>query len=98
MQLNPARGRKHARALIKHKKYDEVYAAQPREGTETRNQTSHFTLLTKDRFMQLNPARGRKHLAHYFVVGAQDGKGFMQLNPARGRKQTRKFEEEIIIL
>ena len=48
--------------------------------------------------MQLNPARGRKHLAHYFVVGAQDGKGFMQLNPARGRKQTRKFEEEIIIL
>ena len=39
-----------------------VYAAQPREGTETQNWDESGNRLNGKRFMQLNPARGRKHL------------------------------------
>ena len=60
MQLNPARGRKlEIEILVLHELPPMVYAAQPREGTETRD----IPILScpKDcRFMQLNPARGRK--------------------------------------
>ena len=35
-----------------------VYAAQPREGTETKQTIDQ--IIISDRFMQLNPARGRK--------------------------------------
>ena len=49
-------------------------------------------------FMQLNPARGRKLVKHLATLRDKHNCRFMQLNPARGRKQTRKFEEEIIIL
>ena len=38
----------------------EVYAAQPREGTETRDKVVLRILKNSRRFMQLNPARGRK--------------------------------------
>ena len=35
MQLNPARGRKHELGFVNNKEDTMVYAAQPREGTET---------------------------------------------------------------
>ena len=37
-----------------------VYAAQPREGTETGKRIADYTPIPTPRFMQLNPARGRK--------------------------------------
>ena len=76
-------GNKHG-SLRRKLSFCKVYAAQPREGTETRI-SSLVSICRIARFMQLNPARGRKHdeysewLAHY-------GTRFMQLNPARGRK------------
>ena len=62
-----------------------VYAAQPREGTET------ILVAVQDvkhckRFMQLNPARGRK-LKIVDHKHATPSNRFMQLNPARGRKR-----------
>ena len=61
MQLNPARGRKlddlsHLVSVTK-----VVYAAQPREGTETHQSMPRLGRMPIW-FMQLNPARGRKHL------------------------------------
>ena len=60
MQLNPARGRK---PILRNKTLDKphilVYAAQPREGTETQRITDWANDIVQ-RFMQLNPARGRK--------------------------------------
>ena len=59
MQLNPARGRKPSRHYGRITlESNEVYAAQPREGTETLQASSHLWWFP--RFMQLNPARGRK--------------------------------------
>ena len=83
MQLNPARGRKlegPARAVPLG---SVVYAAQPREGTET---LPGYRPIQHDLpgFMQLNPARGRKLEG---LHEEQHGPArFMQLNPARGRK------------
>ena len=62
MQLNPARGRKpqqhHGWSGVLYLRM--VYAAQPREGTETLG-SGHTTRGSREpRFMQLNPARGRK--------------------------------------
>ena len=60
MQLNPARGRKLKIVLdIRYDWISPVYAAQPREGTETQPKNQASDARTK-RFMQLNPARGRK--------------------------------------
>ena len=64
-----------------------VYAAQPREGTETHIMRTHFEL-TLPRFMQLNPARGRKQDFELLVNVEDFLNGFMQLNPARGRKHS----------
>ena len=61
MQLNPARGRKQYFVNgIVGCLGSLVYAAQPREGTETSRtwNVSHWS--RRSRFMQLNPARGRK--------------------------------------
>ena len=59
MQLNPARGRKHPLGLgLLREHHRVVYAAQPREGTETRSALMFPRI--PSRFMQLNPARGRK--------------------------------------
>ena len=85
MQLNPARGRKPDVVRRRHGgREGVVYAAQPREGTETRQSNSHVPLTSRRWFMQLNPARGRKRgaVAPPQAVGVR----FMQLNPARGRK------------
>ena len=62
-----------------------VYAAQPREGTET-VYSGFFESRFFTRFMQLNPARGRKLglLISYQILLIN--LRFMQLNPARGRK------------
>ena len=61
MQLNPARGRKHRPFSIHLGWFKvEVYAAQPREGTETRTWTSLPSSSVNVWFMQLSPARGRK--------------------------------------
>jgi len=59
MQLNPARGRKQILLVNVMVLFDNtVYAAQPREGTETPR--TRFPLSPSLWFMQLNPARGRK--------------------------------------
>ena len=61
MQLNPARGRK-----LNHLSFSSclkviaVYAAQPREGTETVAMLRDSGGYQTPWFMQLNPARGRK--------------------------------------
>ena len=61
MQLNPARGRKHDKDTIANVALaGMVYAAQPREGTETKNLKKLIGGRLGSRFMQLNPARGRK--------------------------------------
>ena len=60
MQLNPARGRKRAEVYVLFQLSLGVYAAQPREGTETCPLRSRHMELTTAWFMQLNPARGRK--------------------------------------
>ena len=61
MQLNPARGRKLDNLDDLDELDDaEVYAAQPREGTETSNVWRGLLSLMLLWFMQLNPARGRK--------------------------------------
>ena len=86
MQLNPARGRKPHRYLFPcEPRICMVYAAQPREGTETDNHPKYQAWQTKTWFMQLNPARGRK-LADDLPSAFVRGPRFMQLNPARGRK------------
>ena len=61
MQLNPARGRKQILLVNVMVLFDNtVYAAQPREGTETYHQSPFPAGRRRARFMQLNPARGRK--------------------------------------
>ena len=60
MQLNPARGRKRHYWNSPRKILRKVYAAQPREGTETKPKRSAQGAEGMVRFMQLNPARGRK--------------------------------------
>ena len=87
MQLNPARGRKRASpSVLMARDGLTVYAAQPREGTETwRNHRRLPTTLVG--FMQLNPARGRKLRYSFVYVTSPVGERFMQLNPARGRKR-----------
>ena len=85
MQLNPARGRKLTPwARSGHDCTSQVYAAQPREGTETRT-LSRSALHAHTRFMQLNPARGRKPARRGCPPRPWRAR-FMQLNPARGRK------------
>ena len=85
MQLNPARGRKLFIICILALPHLEVYAAQPREGTETKL-TRCDILGFRERFMQLNPARGRK-LDYKGLKKLNAITRFMQLNPARGRKR-----------
>ena len=85
MQLNPARGRKLViKALIIFSITVGVYAAQPREGTETLRIFENLRA-TLPRFMQLNPARGRKPVCLSLCLAVCLSR-FMQLNPARGRK------------
>ena len=87
MQLNPARGRKPRRLLgsARVRRTRSVYAAQPREGTETLIDEAQLILNARDWFMQLNPARGRKHTIRASGLNGSSLR-FMQLNPARGRK------------
>ena len=60
MQLNPARGRKLEHVSVELAHCRKVYAAQPREGTETASiECAHLEGIGGG-FMQLNPARGRK--------------------------------------
>ena len=62
MQLNPARGRKRGHGLRGTPDgVLRVYAAQPREGTETLT-ASECPCSCQLRFMHLNPARGRKQI------------------------------------
>ena len=85
MQLNPARGRKLEFHVVSPQGFG-VYAAQPREGTETRHRYLRHHARRSERFMQLNPARGRKPVV-VITLEASFLPRFMQLNPARGRKQ-----------
>ena len=84
MQLNLARGRKLPRSTQQHARNNKVYAAQPREGTETRPhrplQRAHCALglCSSTPRGDGNKPSARRHLE------SQDR--FMQLNPARGRK------------
>ena|GEM_PF-7067077 len=68
-----------------------VYAAQPREGTETRLSRAR-SRWSPSRFMQLNPARGRKPIESYIWAEQVLVPRFMQLNPARGRKLNGKID------
>ena len=87
MQLNPARGRKLSfPAQVHNTPFLAVYAAQPREGTETGARRRTRTQGTGSGFMQLNPARGRKQASRRHTLPARLPR-FMQLNPARGRKR-----------
>ena len=87
MQLNPARGRK----LVDDGNFvwrQMVYAAQPREGTETcyipRQQASGI-----DMVYAAQPREGTEtHLCSLLKERKPLGR-FMQLNPARGRKRYR---------
>ena len=86
MQLNPARGRKHYREIHDSRRpLLKVYAAQPREGTETKPKSRSMKIVVALWFMQLNPARGRKPYSG-FTESRLFTSWFMQLNPARGRK------------
>ena len=86
MQLNPARGRKRpnpfsawsARMIAR------VYAAQPREGTETRRSwTSHLRRGLPGLCSSTPRGDGNAGAAIRF---SEYHSRFMQLNPARGRK------------
>ena len=71
----------HARAVFK------VYAAQPREGTETwkKSGTKHEI---ESRFMQLNPARGRKLPFRIFLIGVSS-LGVYAAQPREGTETVR---------
>ena len=83
MQLNPARGRKLELAIFSSPNLlSKVYAAQPREGTETLTELWADRMTSSKRFMQLNPARGRKladvggiHAVPILVYAAQPREG-----------------------
>ena len=86
MQLNPARGRK----LGRHKALNstrrlKVYAAQPREGTET---THLFSFLARKvcQVYAAQPREGTETYALLYEHAQLADTRFMQLNPARGRK------------
>ena len=86
MQLNPARGRKPSCVkLSMPPRKLKVYAAQPREGTETLYVAESLSDTYFLWFMQLNPARGRKLTVLLLLMNSMIA-WFMQLNPARGRK------------
>ena len=70
MQLNPARGRKLTPNDMSIRTWltGMVYAAQPREGTETVRKAPCKPSGAHIRFMQLNPARGRKQLNFWLKI------------------------------
>ena len=67
-----------------------VYAAQPREGTETRVVECHREHASS-RFMQLNPARGRKHMYRVWQTF-----GYAKVYAAQPREgtETAKWQKE----
>ena len=88
MQLNPARGRKHRAAHVLADSFDSrVYAAQPREGTETSRGERQMYQAIDARFMQLNPARGRKLSDSVHVIRPED----IQVYAAQPREGTETF-------
>ena len=97
MQLNPARGRKrddvHLHGLAPRR--GAVYAAQPREGTETDILSTAYQFSGDSRFMQLNPARGRKLSVCLCHQPSPFQSRFMQLNPARGRKRVEELKAQL---
>ena len=58
------RGDGNCQNLTHHLRNTSVYAAQPREGTETPNHNAPKVGSRRARFMQLNPARGRKRATY----------------------------------
>ena len=85
MQLNPARGRKHAECLIAPGKGSGVYAAQPREGTETLKMLALIFAAIGLGLCSSTP-RGDGNSFEDIADCRPILFGFMQLNPARGRK------------
>ena len=87
MQLNPARGRKlRFTSSISHSPFPwAVYAAQPREGTETGPINAICVDPQSHAVYAAQPREGTETVSviHDVLVAIQ---GFMQLNPARGRK------------
>ena len=87
MQLNPARGRKLSRSGFLHsRKYRRVYAAQPREGTETRHYLTDDITILGDEVYAAQPREGTETTYHNRCTRRASRARFMQLNPARGRK------------
>ena len=98
MQLNPARGRKLERASANPRVWHKgVYAAQPREGTETLRDKCGVPKEDANMVYAAQPREGTETLylpedcAHY-----RDW--FMQLNPARGRKPLVSASHEKLFL
>ena len=86
MQLNPARGRKRFLSSKLTNTCDGVYAAQPREGTETEDLYKGSEAYEGHGLCSSTP-RGDGNLRQSITNGIHAGtEGFMQLNPARGRK------------
>ena len=86
MQLNPARGQK----LFQKTQSDltakvAVYAAQPREGTETIRLIASSS--TADAVYAAQPREGTETKVTSVCIRKRIKPRFMQLNPARGRKR-----------
>ena len=87
MQLNPARGRKQElRAHAYYYKQLLVYAAQPREGTETRDINRPPSFVNVIQVYAAQPREGTETTFQHVRCSRGIYTWFMQLNPARGRK------------
>ena len=89
MQLNPARGRKPRSRSRSGGRCHGVYAAQPREGTETLLQNVRHYLFGFHGLCSSTPRGDGNWNKKYPKFQKQ--LGFMQLNPARGRKLQPEF-------
>ena len=88
MQLNPARGRKHKGITCVCNSYEVVYAAQPREGTETCELITQILRIVLGLCSSTPRGDGNRRYAS-LTQGTTTYTWFMQLNPARGRKLKR---------
>ena len=99
MQLNPARGRKlSSRGITIETFCASVYAAQPREGTETQSISSHHTLIVMG--LCSSTPRGDGNILHLLalsdqtslVYAAQPREGTETNNPINNRSNVFRFQ------
>ena len=80
MQLNPARGRKPGVKLTNERYWAPVYAAQPREGTETRTVSSHSWRHNKNGLCSSTP-RGDGNTRYIQDLPLGNGSGLCSSTP-----------------